>query len=159
MKRDNRNTGWDIPRTLWIRWNRIVSSPWTRNCLRQLSKQRAYISIYTTAVLDDFLFALFEAWRDFAAKEQVPFSSGSWRFSRTTRVCLPSPRRGGDCWLGRATSFLPRSVKSLYTFRGVEVTDRPVCFLPVQTRYAAWWWGRGSEILLLFLENHSWNLI
>lgn len=64
---------------------------------------------------------------------------------------------GGDCLLGRATSFLPRSVKSLYTFRGVEVTDRSVCFLP-RTDERMWWRRRSEADLVTFLENRKFDL-
>lgn len=54
MKRDNRNTGWD---TLWIRWNRIVSSPWTKLSSSTVEAASIYIHTHThLRVLDDFLF-------------------------------------------------------------------------------------------------------
>lgn len=50
-----------------------------------------------------------EAWRDFAAKEQVPFSSGrrsleDFRGRRVFVFLLP-PGEETVGWLGRATSF------------------------------------------------------
>lgn len=161
MKRDNRNTGWD---TLWIRWNRIVSSPWTK--LSSSTVEAASIYIYTHTAMSPRRLSfrrlvVREAWRDFAAKEQVPFSSGrrsleDFRGRRVFVFLLP-PGEETVGWLGRATSFLPRSVKSLYTVSW-GWSDGSVCLL--SPPYVARWWRRESDLVTFFLlENHSRNLI
>lgn len=107
MKRDNRNTGWD---TLWIRWNRIVSSPWTK--LSSSTVEAASIYIHTHSYESSTTF--FSTTRcsgglkGLRRERTSPFffwPAVSWRFSRTTRVCLPPPPRGGDCWLVRSSYF------------------------------------------------------